>query len=50
MVDAKTYKELQIPKGAARAFMEALTKQNDGNAPGRKKSTTTKKPATKKGK
>ena len=33
MADAKTYKELQIPKGAAKAFSEALAAQNDKNAP-----------------
>ena len=28
MADAKTYKELQIPKGAAKAFAAALAEQN----------------------
>lgn len=52
MADAKNYKELQIPKGAAKAFVEALTAQNDGNAPARKRKpgTAKKKPAPKKGK
>lgn len=48
MADAKTYKELQIPKGAAKAFAEALTKQNDGNAPARRKAPAKKKQAPKK--
>ena len=51
MANAKTYKELQIPKGAAKSFVDALTMQNDGNAPARKKKTTTsKKSADKKSK
>lgn len=50
MADAKTYKELQIPKGAAKAFAAALAEQNDRNAPGRKKPPVKKKPAPKKGK
>ena len=48
MADAKTYKELQIPKGAAKAFAEALTKQNDGNAPARRKAPAKRKQAPKK--
>lgn len=46
MADAKTYKELQIPKGAAKAFAEALAAQNDGNAPARRKAPAKKKKQT----
>ena len=50
MADAKTYKELKIPKGAVKAFTEALAAQNDKNAPDKKKAPAKKKPAPKKGK
>ena len=56
MVDAKTYKELVIPKGGAQAFYDALTAMNDATCPprGKKKPAATaktkKKPAPKKGK
>ena len=41
MADAKAYKELSIPKGGAKSFFEALTAQNDGNAPKKKRKTET---------
>ena len=50
MADTKAYKELQIPKGGARAFSEALAKLNDLNTPPKKKAPAKKKPAPKKGK
>ena len=43
MADAKTYKEIKLPKGAGKAFFEAMTAANDGNAPNNKKKTTAKK-------
>ncbi len=49
MADAKTYKELQIPKGGAKAFAEALAAQNDRNAPAKKRAPAKKKSAAKKG-
>ena len=52
MTDAKNYKELQIPKGGAKAFYDALTAMNDATCPARKKkpATAKKKSAPKKGK
>lgn len=37
MVDVNTYQELQIPKGCAKAFVEALTAMNDKTAPDKRK-------------
>ncbi len=50
MKDAKSYKELQVPKGGAKAFAAALAEMNDDNAPARKKkpATAKKKPSPKK--
>ena len=43
------YKEIKLPKGAAKALAEGWTRANDGNALGKKKAPA-KKPAPKKGK
>ena len=43
------YKEIKLPKGAAKGLYQALTAANNGNAPDRKQSPA-KKPAPKKGK
>ena len=48
MADAKTYKEIKLPKGAGKAFFEAMTAANDGNAPDKKKTTAKKKTEAKK--
>ncbi len=37
MVNAETYQELRIPKGGAKAFVEALTAMNDKTAPDKRK-------------
>ena len=50
MTDAKNFKEPKIPKGAAKAFFEAMTAMNDGNAPTRRKAPTKKKAPAKKSK
>lgn len=44
MVDAETYQELRIPKGGAKAFVEALTAMNDKTAPGKSKPVAEKPP------
>lgn len=48
MADAKTYQELRIPKGGAKAFAEALAAMNDKNAPDKRKTKTAAKKPPKK--